>query len=154
MYKCGVAVVLYAIEFFIIVAISLLFILVAFTSVVASTVPPKIVPFPLGDEPSQMNQYITLSCTLSDGDLPLNIYWTFNGQPITLEEFDIIISKLGKRSSVLTIENVQAHHAGNYSCHGENLAGSTYYSAELKVIGWLCVLWQYDDNESLSAFSF
>lgn len=81
-----------------------------------------------------MDQYITLSCTISDGDLPLSIFWTFNGSPVT-PEIEVLVSKLGKRSSVLTVESVRAHHAGNYSCHGENIAGSTVYSTELKVIG-------------------
>lgn len=91
-------------------------------------------PFPLGDEPAHMDQYITLSCTISDGDLPLNMYWTFNNHPITPES-DVFISKIGKRSSVLTIENVKGHHAGNYSCHAQNSAGSAIYATELKVIG-------------------
>lgn len=109
-----------------------------------SAVPPKIVPFPLADEPSQMDQYITLSCTISDGDLPLNIFWTFNGQPVT-SELNVMVAKLGKRSSVLTIESVLANHAGNYTCHGENAAGATTYTAELKVIG-LCILCILDRN--------
>lgn len=81
-----------------------------------------------------MDQYVTLSCTISDGDLPLNMFWTINRHPVTAES-NVLVSKLGKRSSVLTIESVQAHHAGNYTCHAENLAGSTSYSTELKVIG-------------------
>ena len=81
-----------------------------------------------------MGQFSSLTCSLSDGDLPLSILWTFNNHPIT-SEMDVLISKLGKRSSVLTIESVDARHAGNYSCQGENLAGSTTHSTELKVIG-------------------
>lgn len=97
-------------------------------------VPPIIVPFSFGEKPSHINQYLTLQCTLSDGDLPINILWTFNNQPIT-HEFDIIIAKMGKRSSVLTIESVTDKHAGKYVCQGENRAGLAVYSTILKVIG-------------------
>lgn len=88
----------------------------------------------MGDEALQMGQYLTLSCAVTDGDLPLQIYWTFNKQPVANEE-DIIVAKLGKRSSVLTIESVDGRHAGNISCHAKNLAGDTSFTTELKVIG-------------------
>lgn len=82
----------------------------------------------------QMGQYLTLSCAATDGDLPIQIYWTFNKQPVANEE-DIIVAKLGKRSSVLTIESVNGLHAGNITCHAENLAGHSTFTTELKVIG-------------------
>lgn len=78
---------------------------------------------------------MTLSCAVTDGDLPLEIYWTFNNHPVANEE-DVIIAKLGKRSSVLTIESVNGRHAGNISCHARNSAGRGSFSTELKVIGW------------------
>lgn len=46
-----------------------------------------------------------------------------------------MVSKLGRRSSVLTIESVEAHHAGRYTCQGENAAGTASYSVDLQVIG-------------------
>lgn len=99
---------------------------------------PVIVPFPAGDKPAHMDQFVSFTCAISDGDLPLNIFWTFNNQPITPDSMDVSISKLGKRTSVLTIDSVTGHHAGSYACHGKNDAGSTSYSTELKVIG-VCV---------------
>lgn len=98
---------------------------------------PVITPFPLGNKPLHIDQFVSMSCAISDGDLPLNIYWTFNNQPIISGENDLTISKLGKRSSVLTIDNVKGSDAGNYSCLAENKAGSSSYSTELKVIGAL-----------------
>lgn len=83
-----------------------------------------------------IGQYITYQCTVTEGDLPINILWTLNNHPIVVSDDDeIIISKLGKRSSVLTIENVSDKHAGKYTCQGENKAGKSSYSTELKVIG-------------------
>lgn len=99
-----------------------------------SPVKPVIVPFPLSEKPAHMDQFLSMTCAVSDGDLPLNIFWTFNNQPVT-PEMDVSISKLGKRTSVLTIDSVNGHHAGEYECHGNNVAGSTSYSTELKVIG-------------------
>lgn len=100
----------------------------------SQTVLPVIVPFSLGDKPAHMDQFLSINCAVSDGDLPLNIFWTFNNQPIT-PDMDVSINRLGKRTSVLTIDSVNAHHAGNYSCHGQNSAGSTSFTSELKVIG-------------------
>lgn len=98
------------------------------------SVKPHIAPFSFGDEPSHMDQFISINCAVTDGDLPLNILWTFNNQPIT-PDMDVSASKLGKRTSVLTIDSVNGHHSGNYTCHGTNNAGSTSHTTELKVIG-------------------
>lgn len=95
---------------------------------------PKISPFSFGDGPTSRGQYITVQCTVTEGDLPLNIYWRINGKPI-INSLDVEVSKMGKRSSVLTIESVNGHHAGNYSCEADNFGGSTSFSTELKVIG-------------------
>lgn len=95
---------------------------------------PVIVPFPLSVKPAHTEQSLTITCAISDGDLPINLFWSFNNQPIT-SDMDVSIAKLGKRTSVLTIDSVGGHHAGLYSCHGKNAAGSTSYSTELKVIG-------------------
>nr|NP_001246173.1 down syndrome cell adhesion molecule 1, isoform BN [Drosophila melanogaster]AFH07928.1 down syndrome cell adhesion molecule 1, isoform BN [Drosophila melanogaster] len=96
---------------------------------------PQITPFATGSQPTHLGQYITYQCTLTEGDLPLNIRWTFNNQPLfNDDDQDILIAKMGRRSSVLTIESVADRHAGNYSCHGENAAGRATYSTQLRVI--------------------
>lgn len=97
---------------------------------------PVIVPFPLNEQPAHTEQSLTITCTISDGDLPLTLFWTFNNQPIT-PDMDVSILKLGKRTSVLNIDSVTAAHAGYYECWSKNAAGSASYSTELKVIGVL-----------------
>lgn len=97
---------------------------------------PVIVPFSLSDKPAHTDQFLSLTCAISDGDEPLVIFWTWNNQPIT-PDMDVSIAKLGKRTSVLTIDSVGGHHAGQYVCHGKNAAGSTSHSTELRVIGVL-----------------
>lgn len=47
----------------------------------------------------------------------------------------ITISKLGKRGSSLTIDNVSAKHAGIYKCFAQNQAGSADFLSELIVNG-------------------
>lgn len=76
-------------------------------------------------------------CTVIQGDLPINISWEFNHQPLTSNN-EVIISYSGKRMSTLTIESVSGHHVGNYSCVGRNQAGFDVHSAALLVNGLLC----------------
>lgn len=71
---------------------------------------------------------------MPEGDLPISIKWIFNGEEVQSDN-DISISKIGKRNSVLTIEPVDAKHAGNYTCFARNDVGYTEYSSELSVIG-------------------
>lgn len=99
-------------------------------------VSPKIMPFTFGDDPFHAGQSATLQCTVSEGDLPLNILWTFNSEPIS-SHMEISTAKIGRRVSVLTIESVAGHHVGNYTCRGENSAGIASYTAQLVVNG-LC----------------
>lgn len=43
--------------------------------------------------------------------------------------------KAGKRSSLLTIENINGYNAGKYICKAENSAGWAAYATELVVNG-------------------
>lgn len=77
---------------------------------------------------------VSVQCTISGGDLPVQVSWTFNGAP--LEPYlEIITKKLGKRINNLMIDSVSAKHAGNYTCIVENAAGVAHQSSELVVIG-------------------
>ena len=59
----------------------------------------------------------------------------FEGRPIQSNREDTIITDSGKRLKQLTIENVAARHAGEYTCVASNTAGSVSRSAILKVNG-------------------
>lgn len=99
---------------------------------------PKIAPFTSGAEAFYPGDYCTLQCTIINGDHPLLVYWYFNQQKLNetqAQQMGIQISKMGSRSSVLTIESVQGQHAGNYTCFGKNAAGVTNYTATLVVNG-------------------
>lgn len=95
---------------------------------------PRIAPFAFEEGPAQTGQSISLTCSVVDGDLPLYINWFLNDQP-TEDISGLTQGKIGRRISVLSIESVQADHAGQYSCRAINKAGQTESSAELKVNG-------------------
>lgn len=78
--------------------------------------------------------YFSLQCQIILGDLPMSIYWKFDNKIIETNG-DITISKMGTRSSVLTIESVRDIHAGNYTCFGKNFAGVSNHSVQLIVDG-------------------
>lgn len=95
---------------------------------------PRIVPFSFEEGPAQTGQSISLTCSVVDGDLPLYINWFLNDKP-TEDIAGLSQAKIGRRISVLSIESVEADHAGQYTCRAINKAGQTESSAELKVNG-------------------
>jgi len=68
------------------------------------------------------------------GDLPLSIRWIFHGQELS-SKMGIETTKFGKRTNILTIENIAPFHMGNYTCVASNHAGSTNYTVPLVVRG-------------------
>lgn len=100
--------------------------------------PPTVVPFSFGSDPIQSEQVASVQCTVSSGDLPLTITWTFNGDPVILSDI-ISITKSGHRISTLVIESVSARLVGNYTCIARNEAGIASHTSELRVNG-LCAI--------------
>lgn len=97
-------------------------------------VAPKIANFDFGEAPSSLGESVTVQCTVSFGDIPIDISWLFNGKPIN-SYGGVTTSKFGKRVNVLSIESVYGIHAGNYSCFAKNVAGMVFHTAELIVNG-------------------
>lgn len=105
---------------------------------------PHITPFDLEEEVNT-GESIQLNCHVSKGDRPLKISWNFYGEALS-SHMGISTTKLGDRSSVLTIASAMAAHSGNYTCTATNAAGSTSYTATVHIngIGSLplhCCLW-------------
>lgn len=75
-----------------------------------------------------------MTCLISSGDQPIDIEWLFNDYGISTYS-GITVVKGGKRTSILTIDNVHARHAGNYTCKAKNYAAAVNYTAELIVNG-------------------
>lgn len=76
----------------------------------------------------------SLTCTISKGDLPVQISWSHNNKTLT-NDGNIAILKMSKKISTLSIDSAQAEHVGEYTCTAQNSAGSTSYSAFLNVNG-------------------
>ena len=100
------------------------------------TVPPQVAPFAIGEEAANWGEQVSATCNILKGDKPVEIEWFLNNELITTETHpDILITKNGQKMSILMIESVAAHHAGEYSCVASNLVGSSSRSAVLSVNG-------------------
>lgn len=92
-------------------------------------------PFTFGDDPSNIGEMAGATCMIPKGDIPLEIIWTLNSQPITSSIKGIIITRLNFRTSTLSIESLEGNHRGVYQCIAKNKAGEVHHSAELFVNG-------------------
>lgn len=100
-----------------------------------NAVPPQIMPFTFGDESFNTGDSTGVSCMIVKGDLPIQIKWTLNNEPIISGENGITINKLSAKSSVLNIGSVEKEHRGIIKCIASNMAGSDTYASELSVNG-------------------
>lgn len=66
----------------------------------------------------------------------MKIKWLFNKKPL-FAHLNILTSKLGDRSTFLTVPSVTAENSGNYTCVAFNEAGQYNYTATLNVLGTL-----------------
>ncbi|KAH0947632.1 hypothetical protein HN011_008031 [Eciton burchellii] len=96
-------------------------------------VAPQILPFAFGDEPASWGELVSVTCSVTKGDQPIEITWAFNGTPIDSRDSDVVIASTNRKNSVLTIESVAARHAGDYTCTASNRVGATTHSAHLAV---------------------
>lgn len=80
------------------------------------------------------DETVSVTCTVSGGDLPIKFMWKLNRAPIE-PYLEILTEKRGKRINVLMIESLKAKHAGNYTCVAENAAGVVEHSSALIVNG-------------------
>ncbi|KAK9680807.1 hypothetical protein QE152_g38807, partial [Popillia japonica] len=103
-----------------------------YAAVLAINVPPQIAHFDFGKDSIDAGEGVSTQCTAAKGDYPLNITWLLNSKPISLNE-GIFINRASKRVSTLSIDNVQANHAGNYTCLVGNMAAVEEYTATLSI---------------------
>lgn len=96
--------------------------------------PPQIIPIDFGSDAFYEGDLAQVNCVLRKGDRPLTIKWLFNGVELVTTD-DIQITNLGSRTSILTIDQVGAHHQGLYTCLAENDAGTAEVEADMIVNG-------------------
>lgn len=77
-------------------------------------------------------------CTANKGDLPIEIFWFLNNVSVS-DIHGINLLRTNKRISQLSIDSVEAEHAGEYICLAKNRAGLATYSAVLHVNGTISI---------------
>lgn len=81
---------------------------------------------------------LTLTCSVSRGDEPLSLKWLWDGDPLSpgsAHTEGLSIANVNTFNSVLSIEQVGEHHAGDYTCVATNAAASTRSTSTLTVHG-------------------
>ncbi|XP_043494227.1 Down syndrome cell adhesion molecule-like protein Dscam2 isoform X28 [Polistes fuscatus] len=96
-------------------------------------VSPEIAPFDIAEKPANWGDSISVICAIVKGDVPIEISWALNGEPIGPDRSDINILATTRKNSILSIESVAARHAGEYTCSASNKAGATSHSSTLVV---------------------
>lgn len=101
---------------------------------------PQIVEFSFGNEEINLDETVTATCTVTKGDLPMVMWWSFSDTYNSLERNlstndGVMITKNSQKISMLAIDAVQARHRGNYTCHSSNRAGQAQNSAYLAING-------------------
>lgn len=74
-------------------------------------------------------------CYVAGGDLPLDVLWLMEGQQVRVYREEITVTAVGQRSSILSVDTLNAAHTGNYTCLARNSAGADNFTAELVVHG-------------------
>ena len=96
-------------------------------------VPPRILEFHK-DHKLREGSRLTLTCVITEGDLPLKFLWTKDGIPQNNQPH-VEIKNWDEFNSHLVISHVMKHHAGNYTCKASNAAASAIGTAALYVNG-------------------
>ena len=86
------------------------------------------------EAPLSAGEYAALTCRASKGDTPMTLSWTFEGRPVEASA-GVQVVGVGRRTSVLSIQAVAAHHSGLYTCSANNSVGAASHSARLTVKG-------------------
>lgn len=105
-----------------------------------SKVLPTIFPFTFGEEELNLDEYVSTVCSITKGDLPVQIWWTFNSEEsdfsFNLTSNDgVMITRSSQRNSMLTIDAVKARHRGFYSCFASNKGGAAHQTSYLAING-------------------
>ncbi|KAG8230370.1 hypothetical protein J437_LFUL011496, partial [Ladona fulva] len=97
-------------------------------------VPPEITPFHFQELTEGAR--VQVQCIVQRGDLPLNITWMKNYEPLVTDHNNHIhITDFNTYSSILTIGSVSLYHRGNYTCLARNPARMVSHTSQLKISG-------------------
>ncbi|CAN7998424.1 unnamed protein product [Ixodes hexagonus] len=98
-------------------------------------VKPTIEPF---SYPTSLRegQRSSVMCTVISGDLPINITWSKDDQPITSTNpgtAGILVNTVSDYSSTLLFKSLRLDYRGNYTCVAANEAGTVSHSAVMVI---------------------
>ena len=91
-------------------------------------------PLTFGAEILNEGQFASVVCIVAQGDEPLAITWSLQGEVVSSEP-GLSTTTLGGRTSMLTIQSVGYRHSGLYTCVAKNSAGTASSAVQLKVNG-------------------
>ena len=95
----------------------------------------------------RLGQRVSMLCSATDGDLPMQITWYRNDIPLSgststdhrrrgsAAEDGISITEIGDYESVLRIDNLRPEHNANFTCVAENDGDKAQHSQVLRVKG-------------------
>ncbi|XP_049272553.1 hemicentin-1-like [Rhipicephalus sanguineus] len=106
---------------------------VSHASTLEIRVPPSIPPFQFPKN-LEVQQRISVICTISVGEKPLQFAWLKDGSALASGSRNVRIVD-NAESSTLHIDVLTLESAGNYTCSVTNKAGYTSYTAPLAVHG-------------------
>lgn len=105
---------------------------------ISLTVLPQVAPFDFGEDTYNAGDTVSLTCTITKGDMPIEISWLFNDNPMKSSD-GVVITRSGRKISMLSIDSIQGTHRGNYTCVAKNDAGTAAHSALLHVNGTILI---------------
>lgn len=106
----------------------------SFIFIVFFIVPPQITPFEFSENAIDAEETVSIICTVSKGDFPLDISWKHNSHDISPVD-GVSVTRPSKKIIQLIIDSVHASNAGEYTCTAKNKAGETSHTAVLNVNG-------------------
>ena len=116
-----------------------------FNLVILFSVPPEIQPIPSRE--LRQGERTQLLCIVSRGDLPIDITWLKDGQPLPTG-IGITVHSLADFSSSLSILDASPVHDGSYTCEAVNQVATVNLTTNLVVLGKLRQLW-YETNKAV-----
>lgn len=92
---------------------------------------PEIESFQFNPNGVNGGQAVRVMCMITSGDLPIDIYWLKDGQPLLRS----IYHKIDEYTLILSLRQTNIGDAGNYTCVANNKAGEARKWSILKVKG-------------------